>query len=125
MPTNKKGSRLAASQARARAAARKKTRTGGPDLSGATKPVPIEAEEAEEEEVEAANGLAERAASQPIRVPINAPSPYRRAATRRERQALTVVSGGSLKWELTLITIITACAGGALAALKLFTDFGR
>lgn len=124
MPANRKGSRIAASQARAKAAARKKTRTAGPDLSGATKPVPIEPT-TEEEEVEAANAFAERASSQPIRVPLAAPSPYRRAATRRERQALNIVSAGNLKWELTLVTIITALCGAALAVLKLVVDFGR
>ena len=128
MPNNK-GSRIAASQARAKAAARRKTRAAGPDLSGATKPVELsetdlEAEE-QDEPMAVAPAATERLVSQPVRMPGAMPSPYRRASTRRERQALNVISGGSLKWELSLIMAIAAICGVALAVLKLATDFGR
>jgi hypothetical protein len=48
-----------------------------------------------------------------------------RAASRRERQAMTVVAAGSLKWELTLIGSATAAMGVGLVVLKLATDLGR
>ena len=122
----KKGSRIAASQARAKANARKKGRPSAPDLAAARQAPP--APESEDVAEEAAVGIAQATANGVAAAPLTAaatPAQRRRVATRRERQAMNVVAAGSLKWELSLIGIITAISGVALAVLKLATDIGR
>jgi len=127
---NKKGSRVAASQARAKAAAKKKARSSGPDLSAiASRPAPMDTADSTEnlapEAVAVAESDVELNAAEEL-VPVTPVAVRRtRAASRRERQAMTVVAAGSLKWELTLIGSATAAMGIGLVVLKVATDLGR
>ena len=124
--SNKKGSRIAASQARAKSAAKKKAHSSGPDLAAATQE--IEIADAPELDEETAVAVAEAEGDTvATAAPVSTPAPRRtgRAASRRERQALTVVSSGNLPRELTMIGIVTALMGIALAVIKLATDLGR
>jgi hypothetical protein len=131
---NKKGSRVAASQARAKAAAKKKARSSGPDLSAiASRPAPVDTAESTEDvapeavaESDVELNTAEESVPVTSAAAATAPAVRRtRAASRRERQAMTVVAAGSLKWELTLIGSATAAMGVGLVVLKLATDLGR
>jgi len=135
MPSSNKGSRIAASQARAKVAAKKKARSGGPDLSGLTvRPESADASDADEnvELEEGAVSVAE-VSDDGVEVAEAAPAPAAaaplvrrsRGASRRERQAMTVVAAGSLKWELSLIGSATVAMAVALVVLKLVTDIGR
>jgi len=127
---NKKGSRVAASQARAKAAAKKKAHSSGPDLSAiASRPAPVDTAESTENVAPEAVAVAEsdvelNAAEESVPVTpaaaSTAPAVRRtRAASRRERQAMTVVAAGSLRWELTMIGSATAAMGIGLVVLKL------
>lgn len=126
---NKKGSRIAASQARAKSAAKKKAHSVGPDLAAAahiTEPAP----EAALEETTVAAVSAVAATSVKATTAEATPSPsaspsLRRTTSRRERQALTVMSAGSLRREIAMIGSITALVAVALTVTKLVTDFGR
>ena len=125
---NKKGSRVAASQARAQAAAKKKARGGGPDLSAAARPAPAETPELEDgaELDEGAVAVEATAADHYGETAVAVPAPRRlRAASRRERHAMTAVSAGSLQWEVSLIAGGTVMVGIGLAVIKLTTDLGR
>jgi hypothetical protein len=129
---NKKGSRVAASQARSQAKAKKKARSGGPLISTAPYRAPGESDEVEEQPdadaVIAAAVEPDGASVEPATPPaVRAAAPARRVRTvpRRERQALVAVQGGSLMREVSLIGAVTALAGIALAVLKLATDIGR
>lgn len=131
---NKKGSRVAASQARAKAAAKKKARSSGPDLSAiASRPAPVDTAESTENvapEAVAESDVELNAAEESVSITpatvATAPAVRRtRAASRRERQAMTVVAAGSLRWELTMIGSATAAMGIGLVVLKLATDLGR
>lgn len=133
---NKKGSRVAASQARAKAAAKRKARSSGPDLGAiASRPAPVDTAGSTEDVAPEAVVVAEsdielNAAEESMPVTpaaaMIAPAVRRtRAASRRERQAMTVVAAGSLKWELTLIGSAAASMGIGLVVLKLITDLGR
>ena len=123
---NKKGSRVAASQARAKSAAKKKAHSVGPDLAAAahaTEPTPATT-------LEGVTGTSVVPASttsatvEAALSPLPAPA-LRRTTSRRERQALTVMSAGSLRREVAMIGSITALAAVALAVTKLVTDLGR
>jgi len=136
MPSSNKGSRIVASQARAKAAAKKKAHSSGPDLSGlAAQPASVEAL-GTDENAELEEGVVAVAATSDDgdQVAAAAPTPVAatpalvrrsRGASRRERQAMTVVAAGSLKWELSLIGSATAAMGVALVVLKVATDIGR
>ena len=125
MPS-KKGSKIAASQARAKTAAKKKANSSGPVLpAAALAPEGIDDSELEEG---TAVAVAEFDGNEAEAVaPVGAQAPRRtgRAASRRERQALTVVSGGSLRREVAMIGSVAALMGVALAVIKLVTDLGR
>ena len=124
----KKGSRVAASQARAKANARKKARSAGPDLSSATREAPSEslAEDTELGDTTEESSFAVAKEHTPLlTIPAARPS-ARRAASRRERQAFSAISaGGNLKREVATIGTIAALSGVALAIVKLATDLGR
>ncbi|MDA0798744.1 MAG: hypothetical protein O2826_10010 [Chloroflexi bacterium] len=124
---NKKGSRIAASQARAKSAAKKKSHASGPDLAAAAQEVqddPQELDEQADVAVAVVEGDETQAAA-PAAAAAPAPRRVGRAASRRERQALTVMSSGSLGREVAMIGIVTAVMGVALAVIKLATDLGR
>ena len=123
----KKGSRVAASQARAKANAKKKARSAGPDLSTAARVAPVDApeEDAELDEVTEGSSVAVAESKTPMPTAPVVRAPARRAATRRERQAFGAISAGSLKREVITIGIIASFSGVALAVVKLATDLGR
>jgi hypothetical protein len=127
MPS-KKGSRIAASQARAKSAAKKKANSSGPVLAAAAAQAPevTDAPEIEESAVEAtANDGDVVEAEAPAAAAAPVVRRAGRSASRRERQALTVMSGGSLRREIMMIGSVTALMGVALAVIKLATDLGR
>jgi hypothetical protein len=133
MPS-KKGSKIAASQARAKSAAKKKANSSGPVIAAAAVQAPeLAAEETSELEEGAVLVAADvsgdpdsPAATTPApAVTVSAPRRTGRTASRRERQALTVMSGGSLQREVITIGMVTAAMGVALAVLKIATDLGR
>ena len=129
MPNKGKGSKVAAAQARAKAAAKKKARHGGPALPAAayTKPDPEteEALEAEEAMSDPASGSQSPLAA-PSRPAGTATRTYsaRTIGQRRERHATPTLTGASLKRELSMIGALTAFAGIILAVLRLMTDLG-
>ena len=126
---NKKGSRIAASQARAKSAAKKKAHSVGPDLAAAAH-LTEHAPNAALEDTAATAGSAvsaTNARATPAEA-TSSPSPspsLRRTTSRRERQALTVMSAGSLRREIAMIGSITALVAVGLTVMKLATDFGR
>jgi hypothetical protein len=133
MPS-KKGSKVAASRARAQATAKKKARSTGPVLPAAAFATPVadppeadipEAEvlEAEGEPVEAQAASAPAPAS--ARAPARpAPRVAARAVTRRERHATVAIVGMTLRREVAMIGAITAVTGVVLTVIKLATDLG-
>ncbi len=126
---NKRGSKVAASQARAKAAARKKAHSTGPVIAAAalTRPPEVNDDELEHEELdqvdEAAGVVEEEEDAAPARPPARAPR-IARAGARREHQTAVAFTGVSLRREVGLIGAITASIGVALALLKLLTDLG-
>jgi len=133
MPS-KKGSKVAASRARAQATAKKKARSTGPVLPAAAFATPLadpteadipEAEvlEAEGEPVEALAASAPAPAS--ARAPARpAPRAVARAAAGRERHATAAIVGMTLRREVATIGAITAVTGVVLTVIKLATDLG-
>jgi hypothetical protein len=124
MPTNK-GSKIAASQARAKTAAKKKAHSTGPVIAAAAYDALAVDGDSPESDGEVTGVIAESDSA--AHVVAVAPTPRRigRAASRRERQALTVMSAGSLRREVAMVGVVTALAGVLLAVLKLATDLGR
>lgn len=123
----KKGSRVAASQARAKANAKKKAKSAGPDLSSAAREAPTESlvDDAELEGATEESSVAVAEASTALPTTPAPRQPARRAASRRERQAFNAISAGSLKREVLTIGIIASLSGVVLAVVKLATDLGR
>ena len=131
---NKKGSKIAASKARAQANAKKKAHQGGPVLAAAayTPPPPKDEEAAGEmggaageAAPDAAAGAASDAgsvatAAPPVAAPARAPRGVRR---ERAHQAPSVPSV-SLRREVGLIGGLTVVVGAILVGLRLFTDLG-
>jgi hypothetical protein len=125
---NKKGSRVAASQARAKSAAKKRAHSAGPDLAAAAQAPEATDTFAQEQGEESAVAVVEaNGAKLEAAAPASTPAPRRtgRTASRRERQALTVMSAGSLRREVMMIGSVTALMGITLAVIKLVTDLGR
>jgi hypothetical protein len=133
---NKKGSKVAASQARAQAKARKKARSSGPAIPAAAYAPPVatsdeDVDALDEVAVDAVattgeEGLADEAAEEERPAPTAvAPRRTARHASRRQRVAMAAVQSGSLRRELILISVVTAFIGVALAVVKLATDLGR
>lgn len=118
---NKRGSRVAASRAKAQERAKKKARGTGPttptlqetpaELVSTVAPNEPEANAA----VPAPNVPESPAAKVVNKTPV---------ASRRERQASAMVAGASLKRELGTIGVLSATVGVALVALKFGTDLG-
>ncbi len=125
MPS-KKGSKIAASQARAKSAAKKKAHSTGPDLAAAARETEV-TDALSEEGVTAVAATVADGNDAGEAHPASSPAPRRtgRTASRRERQALTVMSAGSLRREVAIIGSVTALMGITLALVKLVTDLGR
>ena len=128
---NKKGSKVAASKARAQAMAKKKARHAGPVLAAAAyvPPPPVD-EEATAESDGAIDEAAPAATSAPASVaiappaaqapPARAPRGFSRERAHQTPPALSV----SLRREVGLIGVLTVVVVGVLVALRLFTDLG-
>ena len=120
---NKKGSRVAASKARAQTKAKRKARQTGPALAAAAYvPPPPETEDGAEphEEAEVAHAASTALAAAPV-----AATPVRSSApAHRERQQPLSVPGVSLRREMGFIGALTVVIGVLLAVLKVFTDLG-
>ena len=129
---NKKGSKVAASRARAQANAKKKARSPGPAGVEASyrPPATVDDEELEESALASetdAVDTGEEGEPQPAAqlAPAAAQRTSTRVAPRRERVAMAAVHGGSLRHEVGVITAIAVVAGATLALLKILTDIGR
>ena len=120
---NKKGRKVAASRERARAAARRKARSGGPDIPQRTAQTPTAPQSTQEEDdqtpaqqpveaLEAQSAVAER--------PAAARTAYRQ---RRQRDA-ALATGPSVTRELLRIGVIMLVIAVVLIALKLGTPLG-
>ena len=139
---NKKGSKVAASRARAQAAAKKKAKSTGPALPAAAFVKPGAAPEAPEEMDEELDQELEEALAtdaEPTEAVATVPTGEQRAAlatatqrrsgprvtaTRRHRQATGIGPSPSLRREVGLIGAITVVIGVALAVIKFATDLG-
>ena len=132
---NKKGSKVAASKARAQAIAKKKARHGGPVLAAAAyapPPPPAEGDAAETDggvdeaalspaaAPESGAGSVAVAARAPAAPPARAPRASSRERAHQAPPALSV----SLRREVGLIGTLTVVVIAALVALRLFTDLG-
>jgi hypothetical protein len=124
MPTNK-GSKIAASQARAKTAAKKKAHSTGPDIAAAAYDALDVDGDLVESEDEPTVAVTEGDDAEPSIAVAPAPRRVGRTASRRERQVVAVMSAGSLRREVALIGVVTAITGVLLAVLKLGTDLGR
>ena len=139
---NKKGSKVAASRARAQANAKKKARSSGPVITPAAHVPPV-VDEKDRDALATADDLDDGAVHHEPAPAIadegfddevdgHRPAPVSsdqrrivRTAPRRERVALAAVHGGNLRREVAVIAILTALAGVTLAVLKLATAIGR
>ena len=120
---NKKGSKVAASKARAQAKAKKKARQGGPVLAAAAYVPPPVGEEADEDVHEPALEPAAAPAAtaeRPAPAAARAPRGFRRELAHQAPPALSV----SLRREVGLIGALTAVVGAALLGLRFLTDLG-
>lgn len=126
---NKKGSRVAASQARAKVAAKKKAHASRPDLTAARVAPAQPAPDQPAEDTEPTEGAQETSLAMATdHVPAAAapaPRTTHRTATRRERQALTAFAAGNLKREVLTIGVLATLSAIALVTVKLATDLGR
>ena len=138
---NKKGSKVAASKARAQAMAKKKARHGGPALAAAAYVPPPPAAEGATTETDGAvdeatlssnagpeaGAAAVAIAAPPLTAaaaaaaaPARAPRGFSRERAHQAPPALSV----SLRREVGLIGALTVVAVLVLVALRLFTDLG-
>ena len=122
---NKKGSKVAASKARAQTKAKKKARQGGPALAAAAyAPPPPAAEEGDGEIDEAAHTDASEpvaAAAPPAPAsPARVLRGFRREHTHQTPPALSV----SLRREVGFIGALTVVVAAMLVGLRFLTDLG-
>ena len=131
---NKKGSKVAASKARAQAIAKKKARHGGPVLAAAAYvPPPPAADEVAGETDGAIDEAASASRASPetdagsvaiaapaAAPPARAPRGFSRERAHQAPPALSV----SLRREVGLIGVLTVVVVAVLVALRLFTDLG-
>ena len=128
---NKKGSKIAASKARAQLKAKKKARQGGPALAAAAyAPPPPVAEESDEaiDEAPTAAAVGPASAAGPVATAVRpAPAPpartprgFRRDHAHQAAPALSV----SLRREVGLIGALTLVVVAMLVGLRFFTDLG-
>ncbi|MEX2599778.1 MAG: hypothetical protein WD533_09010 [Dehalococcoidia bacterium] len=119
MPS-KRGSKVAAAQAKAKEAAKKKSRQSGPSLAAAAYVPPEPEKEETEEDADKVLQAPDKTASRPV---LNRAQAVRSISMRRERHAEPVLSG-NLTREVSMIGILTVLMGAALVALKFATDLG-
>ncbi len=125
MPS-KRGSKVAAAQARAKAAAKKKARQGASTLPATSYITPVT--EAEEEEEENQQGVAPAEASVAVQSKTEAAGARTQAvraiSMRRERHAAPSQVGASLRRELGMIGGLASFTGVVLVILKLVMHIG-
>ena len=120
---NKKGSRVAASKARAQAKAKKKARQGGPVLAAAAYAPPPSTEEADGEMAAAAPAASAAVATADPPTPAppaRAARGFRRELAHQAPPALSV----SLRREVGLIGALTVVVVAVLVGLRFLTDLG-
>lgn len=130
MARKKTGNRAAASQAKAKDRARRKTRSTGPSIAESAYIPPAESEDQDDPSAELepeTSGNPEEMPADIVTAPTSvvATAPRRSmAAQRRARQEAAMSPAGGLRREIGLIGSITLVIGIMLVVLKTSTDLG-
>ena len=126
---NKKGSKVAASRARAQVKAHKKAHSTGPVVAAAAYSAPAAVDKTAEEATSAVatetSAPTDRETSAPARAA--APAVRRSNVSRtvsRQREAVVAMQSVNLKREVGTIGSLAVVVGIALAVLKIATDIG-
>ena len=127
---NKKGSKVAASRARAQVKAHKKAHSTGPVVAAAAYAAPAAVDETAAEEATSAvatetSAPTDRETLAPARAA--APAVRRSNVSRtvsRQREAVVAMQSVNLKREVGTIASLAVVVGIALAVLKIATDIG-
>jgi hypothetical protein len=123
---NKKGSKVAASRARAQVKAHKKAHSTGPVVAAAAYAAPAAVDETAAEEATSAVAV-ETSAAAPASARAAAPAVRRSNVSRtvsRQREAVVAMQSVNLKREVGTIASLAVVVGIALAVLKIATDIG-
>ena len=123
---NKKGSKVAASRARAQVKAHKKAHSTGPVVAAAAYAAPAAVDETAAEEATSAVAV-ETSAAAPASARAAAPAVRRSNVSRtvsRQREAVVAMQSVNLKREVGTIGSLAVVVGIALAVLKIATDIG-
>lgn len=123
---NKKGSKVAASRARAQVKAHKKAHSTGPVVAAAAYAAPAAVDETAAEEATSAVAV-ETSAAAPASTRAAAPAVRRSNVSRtvsRQREAVVAMQSVNLKREVGTIGSLAVVVGIALAVLKIATDIG-
>ena len=129
MARKKTGNRAAASQAKAKDRARRKTRSTGPSIAESAYIPPAESEDQDDPSAELeleTSGNPEETPADVVTGPTTVATAPRRsmAAQRRARQEAAMSPAGGLRREIALIGSITLVVGIMLVVLKTSTDLG-
>ena len=123
---NKKGSKVAASRARAQVKAHKKAHSTGPVVAAAAYAAPAAVDETAAEEATSAVAV-ETSAAAPASARAATPAVRRSNVSRtvsRQREAVVAMQSVNLKREVGTIGSLAVVVGIALAVLKIATDIG-
>ena len=123
---NKKGSKVAASRARAQVKAHKKAHSTGPVVAAAAYAAPAAVDETAAEEATSAVAV-ETSAAAPATARAGAPAVRRSNVSRtvsRQREAVVAMQSVNLKREVGTIGSLAVVVAIALAVLKIATDIG-
>ena len=123
---NKKGSKVAASRARAQVKAHKKAHSTGPVVAAAAYAAPAAVDETAAEEATSAVAV-ETSAAAPASARAAAPAVRRSNVSRtvsRQREAVVAMQSVNLKREVGTIGSLAVVVAIALAVLKIATDIG-
>ena len=123
---NKKGSKVAASRARAQVKAHKKAHSTGPVVAAAAYAVPAAVDETAAEEATSAVAV-ETSAAATATARAGAPAVRRSNVSRtvsRQREAVVAMQSVNLKREVGTIGSLAVVVGIALVVLKIATDIG-
>ena len=125
---NKKGSKVAASRARAQVKAHKKAHSTGPVVAAAAYAVPAAVDETAAEEATSAVAVeTSAAATATATARAGAPAVRRSNVSRtvsRQREAVVAMQSVNLKREVGTIGSLAVVVAIALAVLKIATDIG-
>ena len=123
---NKKGSKVAASRARAQVKAHKKAHSTGPVVAAAAYAAPAAVDETAAEEATSAVAV-ETSAAATATARAGAPAVRRSNVSRtvsRQREAVVAMQSVNLKREVGTIASLAVVVAIALAVLKIATDIG-